>query len=283
MRRCVALIIDFPARYAARRLPGKLLADLGGMPVLQRAYEGAISCPRLDRLVVATDDDRDRAAVRALGADATLTSMAHVSGTDRVAEVDSRTAREVIVNIQGDEPFVNSAVLEEVVGPPIQADGPDMATLCKRVADGGTLEDRIVAKVVTDDARIALCCSRHPIPCPHREAVAAAWEHLGIYVHLRSFLLAFRRVPVGSLEKAEGPEQLRALQRGYRIAVVETRDPVGANVDTPNDLVRARTVLEAESERALSGDRAAQPNRSHSSRPGQHSPEQERRRLLPRV
>ncbi len=113
-----------PARYAARRFPGKLLADLGGEPVLQRVYEGAISCPRLDRVVVATDDDRIRAAVRAFGGDVALTSSAHVCGTDRVAEMGSRTACEVIVNIQGGEPFVNSAVLEEVVGPPFRLMGP---------------------------------------------------------------------------------------------------------------------------------------------------------------
>lgn len=234
-----------PARYAARRFPGKLLADLGGKPVLQRVYEGAISCPRLDRVVVATDDDRIRAAVRAFGGDVALTSSAHVSGTDRVAEVAGRTPCEVIVNIQGDEPFVNPAVLEQVVDPLTGVGGPDMATLCKRIDHRGTFEDPNVVKVVTDDAGMALYFSRSPIPCPHREAVVRAWEHIGIYAYRRSFLLAFSRMPPGSLEQAEGLEQLRALERGHRIAVVETRDHVGVSIDTPEDLERARTVLEA--------------------------------------
>ena len=158
-----------------------------------------------------------------------------------------------------------------------------MATLCKRVADGGTLEDRIVAKVVTVDAGNALYRSRSPSPSLHREAAAWAREHVGIDAYRWNFSPASSRTPPGSFEKAEGLKQLRAPERVYQVAVVETRDPVGASVDTPSDLLRVRTVLEAESERALSGDRAAQPNRSHSSRPGQHSPEQERRRLLPRV
>lgn len=234
-----------PARYAARRFPGKLLADLGGKPVLQRVYEGAISCPRLDRVVVATDDDRIRAAVRAFGGDVALTSSAHVSGTDRVAEVAGRTPCEVIVNIQGDEPFVNPAVLEQVVDPLTGVGGPDMATLCKRIDHPGTFEDPNVVKVVTDDAGMALYFSRSPIPCPHREAVVRAWEHIGIYAYRRNFLLAFSRMPPGSLEQAEGLEQLRALERGHRIAVVETRDHVGVSIDTPEDLERARTVLEA--------------------------------------
>ena len=234
-----------PARYAARRFPGKLLADLGGKPVLQRVYEGAISCPRLDRVVVATDDDRIRAAVRAFGGDVVLTSSAHVSGTDRVAEVAGRTACEVIVNIQGDEPFVNPSVLEQVVDPLIGVGGPDMATLCKGIDHRGTFEDPNVVKVVTDDAGTALYFSRSPIPCPHREAVVRAREHIGIYAYRRNFLLAFSRMPPGSLEQAEGLEQLRALERGHRIAVVETRDHVGVSIDTPEDLERARTVLEA--------------------------------------
>ncbi len=232
-----------PARYAARRFPGKLLADLGGKPVVQHVYEGASSCPLLDQVVVATDDSRVRDAVRAFGGEVTMTSASHVSGTDRVAEVAARSDASVVVNIQGDEPFVNAAVLEQVVTPLRGASGPPMATLCKSIGDRETFEDPNVVKVVTDDAGLALYFSRSPIPRPRRGAPRRAWEHIGIYSYRREFLLAFSRMTPGSLEMAEGLEQLRALERGYRIAVVRTRDHVGVSVDTPADLERARSVL----------------------------------------
>ena len=233
-----------PARYQARRFPGKLLADLGGKPVLQHVYEGASACARLDRVLVATDDERIHAEVRAFGGEVTLTSKAHLSGTDRVAEVAQRCVSDVVVNIQGDEPFVNSAVLGQVVGPLLGAGEWPMSTLCKPIQDRRTLEDPNVVKVVKDDAGLALYFSRSPIPNSHREPATSAWEHIGIYAYRREFLLAFSRMPPSSLERAEGLEQLRALERGHRIAVVETRDHVGVSIDTPQDLARARALLE---------------------------------------
>ena len=232
-----------PARYQSRRFPGKLLADLGGRPVLQHVYEGASACALLDRVLVATDDERIYQTVRSFSGEVEMTSAVHASGTDRVAEVARRSSAGIVVNIQGDEPFVNSAVLEQVVRPLLEPGSPEMATLCKPIPDPETFRDPNVVKVVTDDAGLAMYFSRSPIPCPRQPGPAQAREHIGIYSYRRESLLAFSGMSRSSLEAVEGLEQLRALQAGYRIAVVETSDHIGVSVDTPRDLERARAVL----------------------------------------
>ena len=240
----VSVLGVIPARFASRRFNGKLLASLGGKPLIPHVYERCSACPVLARVVVATDDSRIQAAVAAFGGHAVMTSPDHVSGTDRVAEVAAAEDGGIVVNIQGDEPFVNSRILEQVVQPLLDPAAPPMSTLCKRIEDPAVLADRNVVKVVTDRAGRALYFSRSPIPYPGRAQGSAAWEHIGIYAYRRDFLLSFSRMDPTPLEACEGLEQLRALEHGYRIAVVLTEDHVGVSVDTPEDLERARSLMQ---------------------------------------
>lgn len=232
-----------PARFASRRFEGKLLALLDGKPLVQHVFERAATCPLLDRVVVATDDSRILEAVLGFGGQAVMTSDTHVSGTDRVAEVASSDSARIVVNIQGDEPFVNARVLEQVVRPLLDPAAPPMATLCKRIEDRKTLQDPNVVKVVADRDGRALYFSRSPVPYPDRGHGFAAWEHIGIYAYRRDFLLAFSALEPTPLEGLEGLEQLRALEHGHSILVVPTRDHVGVSVDTPEDLEAARALV----------------------------------------
>ena len=234
-----------PARFASRRFEGKPLAMLGGKPLVQHVYERASECTAFDRLVVATDDARIRDAVEGFGGECVMTSPHHLSGTDRVAEVAESGTAAIVVNVQGDEPFVNARVLEQVVQPLLDPDGPPMATLCKRIDDPALLDDPNVVKVVANRAGEALYFSRSPIPYPGRASGCRAREHVGIYAYRRDFLLAFSRMEPTELEEVEGLEQLRALEHGHRIGVVPTEDHVGVSVDTPEDLERARSILRA--------------------------------------
>jgi 3-deoxy-manno-octulosonate cytidylyltransferase (CMP-KDO synthetase) len=246
-----------PARFASTRFPGKPLAPLAGRSVLQHVWQGATGGKRLARVVVATEDARIVEACRGFGAEAMLTSPDHPSGTDRVAEVVERIGErfDVIVNVQGDEPFVSGTSLERLVeafetGRPIE-----MATLAEPLLDGRELFDPHVVKVVTARDGRALYFSRSPIPF-HRGASAmhgmdfradlaerpgglkGYWKHQGIYAYTPAALFALREMPPSPLEKDEGLEQLRALQAGYTIQVLES-DWRSLAVDTPEDLARA--------------------------------------------
>ena len=235
-----------PARFASRRFEGKPLARLGGKPLVQHVYERAAACSLLERVVVATDDERIRRAVDRFGGRAVMTSPHHLSGTDRVAEVAASDPAGIVVNIQGDEPFVNARVLEQVVLPLLRKGSSPMSTLCKRIDRDELLADPNVVKVVRDLKGRALYFSRCPIPYRRRAGRRVVWEHIGIYAYRRDFLLDFSRLPPTELEAAEGLEQLRALEHGHGIEVVPTEDHIGASVDTPEDLHRARRIFRAD-------------------------------------
>ena len=216
---------------------------IGGRPLVQHVYEGAAACSLLERVLVATDDERIREAVEGFGGRAVMTSSRHLSGTDRVAEVAASDTAGIVVNIQGDEPFVNARVLDQVVRPLLDAGSPPMSTLCKRIDRPERLADPNVVKVVRDIKGRALYFSRCPIPYRRRTRRQVVWEHIGIYAYRRDFLLDFSRLQPTDLEAAEGLEQLRALEHGYGIEVVPTEDHVGVSVDTPEDLERARRIF----------------------------------------
>ncbi len=250
-----------PARFASTRFPGKALAPLGGRTLLERVWRRASDARRIERLVVATDDERIAAACRAFGAEAIMTSPAHASGTDRVAEVALGLERvfTVIVNVQGDEPFVTGTSLDLLVDAFESERPPEMATLAEPLAGADEIFDPNVVKVVTALDGRALYFSRAPIPYHRGSATRLAADfrggllgrpgglagyrkHQGIYAYRRETLLALTRLRPSPLEMDEGLEQLRALEAGLAIRVLDS-DFHSVAVDTPEDLARAESLL----------------------------------------
>jgi 3-deoxy-manno-octulosonate cytidylyltransferase (CMP-KDO synthetase) len=204
--------------------------------MLQHVWERASQARYLTDLVIATDDQRIRKAAERFGARVILTRDDHASGTDRVAEAASTSTAAVIVNIQGDEPMIDPFAIDAAVLGMLHDENVPMGTLKKRIERPHEITDPGVVKVVTDHQGNALYFSRAPIPY-HREGgaePAAYYKHVGLYVYDRDFLLAYSDLPVGPLERAERLEQLRALENGFRIRVVET-EYESLGVDTPED------------------------------------------------
>ena len=238
-----------PARYASTRFPGKPLAVLGGKTVIQRVYEQVKSV--LDEVYVATDDDRIFQCVEAFGGRAVMTRTDHKSGTDRIQEAVEKTgtSADVIINVQGDEPFIQPSQVETLMH---LFDDPDtqIGTLGKPFESLEAVENPNSPKIVTDNRGFALYFSRSVIPYI-RGVEPADWfgqypflKHLGIYAYRREVLAEVTRLPQSSLEKAESLEQLRWLQNGYRIRVGLT-DVETVGIDTPEDLQRAEQFLES--------------------------------------
>jgi 3-deoxy-manno-octulosonate cytidylyltransferase (CMP-KDO synthetase) len=236
-----------PARLAATRLPDKPLADIGGKPMIRHVYERAQRASRLSRVLVATPDPAIFDAVRAFGGEAVMTSDAHRSGTDRVAEAAAALPAEfeVIVNVQGDEPLVDPATIDAVLEPFAADPSVVMASLMCPLPEGRESDPNVV-KVVTTLDGFALYFSRSPLPFRRAaDAPYAPRQHVGLYAYRRDFLARLTALPPTPLERAESLEQLRVLEHGYRIKMVETpRAP--ESVDTPEDLERARALFAAE-------------------------------------
>ena len=236
-----------PARFASSRFPGKALTPIAGKPMLQHVYERASQARYLTKVIIATDDERIRDAARAFGALVRMTRPDHASGTDRVAEVADSDAASVIVNIQGDEPLIDPEAIDVAALALLADDDLPMATLKKRIEDPSEIANPNVVKVVSDLAGNAIYFSRCPIPyvrdggAVHHQQVH--YKHIGLYVYRREFLLAYSGLPVGPLERVERLEQLRALENGYRVGVVET-EYESLGVDTPEDLERVAALFE---------------------------------------
>lgn len=216
--------------------------------MLQHVWERASQARYLSSLVIATDDERIRAAAEQFSAKVVITRSDHPSGTDRVAEAASASHAQLIVNIQGDEPMIDPAAIDAAVLGVLDDDDTPMGTLKTRIYREADLSDPNVVKVVTDARGNALYFSRSPVPFVREPADPASrhiahFKHLGLYVYRRDFLLQYPDLPVGPLERAERLEQLRALENGFRIRVVETDyDSVG--VDTPEDWERISAMFE---------------------------------------
>jgi 3-deoxy-manno-octulosonate cytidylyltransferase (CMP-KDO synthetase) len=237
-----------PARYGSSRFPGKVLALLASKTMLQWVYERAQLARYLTSTIIATDDERVYAAARAFGARVRMTSPEHLSGTDRCAEVASAENAEIVVNIQGDEPFIDPAAIDAAILPLAHEPEILMGTLKKRIEDPREIRDPNVVKVVTDAAGDAIYFSRCPIPYDRDGSESIAhYKHIGLYVYQRDFLLNYPTLPVGPLERAERLEQLRALENGHRIRVVET-EYESFGVDTPEDLERVSKMFQVTSE-----------------------------------
>jgi 3-deoxy-manno-octulosonate cytidylyltransferase (CMP-KDO synthetase) len=208
-------------------------------------------------VIVATDDERIANAVRGFGGDVRMTSASHRSGTDRLAEVAQTIDCDLIVNVQGDEPLIEPAMIDEAVAPFAAEPELRMSTLRRRLEDPADFRNPNVTKVVVDRDGYALYFSRAPIPHVREDSPAApAWRHVGLYVYRRECLLLLARLPPTVLEQSEALEQLRALEHGIRIKTIETHyDSVG--VDTPDDLERVRNLLGADKAPAASPSAAA--------------------------
>ena len=230
-----------PARYASTRLPGKPLRDIAGKPMIVRVYERALRARLVQDVVVATDDERIRAAVEAHGGHAVMTGADHATGTDRLAEVAARmTDYDLIINVQGDEPLIEPSVIDALVEPFLADDRLAMATAKTEITDEEEQENPNNVKVITDKSGNALYFSRARIPYA-RVPGAKVYKHIGIYAYRRDFLLAYARMAQTPLELSESLEQLRALENGYRIRVIET-DAVFIGVDTEEDLIAVNEV-----------------------------------------
>lgn len=213
--------------------------------MLQHVWERASMARYLTGTLIATDDERVYEAARAFGARVRMTRADHVSGTDRAAEIASAENAELVVNIQGDEPLLDPAAIDAAILPMVHDPEIAMGTLKKRIEDPREISDPNVVKVVTNHSGGAIYFSRFPIPYVRDQATPPAhYKHVGLYVYRRDFLLAYPALSVGPLEQAERLEQLRALENGYAIRVVETEyDSLG--VDTPEDLTRVAELFEA--------------------------------------
>jgi len=238
-----------PARYDSTRFPGKPLALLCGKPLVQWVWERACRATMIDRVVVATDDERIRSAVESFGGEVCMTAPSHPSGTDRVAEVAERFQCDFVVNIQGDEPLLDPRMLEQAVRALVDGSSYDVATLCKRIESRTEIEASSVVKVVKRYGGEALYFSRHPIPFNRDGRTEPHYfKHVGLYVFRKESLRKIVRLPVSPLEDAEKLEQLRVLENGFRILVEETEfDSIG--VDTPEDLEQAERLVACNTKR----------------------------------
>ena len=255
------IIAIIPARLFSTRLPNKLLLPIGGRPLILWTLAQAKKAKNISRVIVAADSTEIVRVVEESGNEAVLTSAAHQSGSDRIAEVaEMLPANSIIVNVQGDEPLISPRTIEKAIDAMLNDDSIEMATTCEPIDDLNDILSSDVVKVVTDEKDFALYFSRLPIPFP-REAVKKHGglenalrndvtllplfrKHTGLYVYRREFLLRYTKLPQTVLEKTELLEQLRALGNGAKIKVVEvTEGSIG--VDTKEDFERVRMILES--------------------------------------
>jgi 3-deoxy-manno-octulosonate cytidylyltransferase (CMP-KDO synthetase) len=240
------VVVVIPARYGSTRLPGKPLVSLNGQPMIQRVYERAKSARRVDRVIVATDDDRILKAVTSFGGEARMTRPDHRTGTERVAEVAAHVEGEVFVNVQGDEPLLDPAAVDTAVAALLEEPQAAVATVATPIKVPGDIMDPNVVKVVLDFDDNALYFSRAPIPWVRDTGNAIQvrhLKHLGLYVFQRVALLEYPTLPQGELERIEQLEQLRWLENGSKIRVAEVEHDA-ISVDVPEDVARVEKLLQ---------------------------------------
>ncbi|TVQ40501.1 MAG: 3-deoxy-manno-octulosonate cytidylyltransferase [Spirochaetaceae bacterium] len=239
-----------PARYASTRLPGKPLKDICGKPMIQHVYERVMEARLIDDVVVATDDRRIADAVNEFGGRVVLTREDHPNGTSRAAEVVAAMDVDIVVNIQGDEPLIRSEMIDELAQVMIDDRTLTSATLCYRIPPDQHANPGVV-KVVRDHQSYALYFSRSLIPYPRNAEDHRVYEHIGIYAYTRPFLLTYSELSDTPLCITESLEQLKILEHGYRMKVIETRVAYEAlSVDTEEDLERVRELVAGEIDQA---------------------------------
>jgi len=246
-----SVLAVIPARYGSTRLPGKPLAAIAGRPMIQHVVERVRQAGNITRVVVATDDERIKKAVEGFGGEAVLTRSDHRTGTDRVAEVAAHIAADIYVNVQGDEPLIDPATIDAVAAEILDDESVQIATPCSAITLQNEIMDPNIVKAVRDFEGNALYFSRAPVPWVRDSvAVVAArhWKHIGLYAFRRDALLEFPTLPPGELERLEQLEQLRWLENGFHIRIVETEyDAV--SVDVPADIQRVEQILRSSTSR----------------------------------
>ncbi|MCV2484686.1 3-deoxy-manno-octulosonate cytidylyltransferase [Flavobacterium sp. SH_e] len=239
------IIAVIPARYASTRFPAKLMQDLGGKTVILRTYEAAVSTKLFDDVFVVTDSDLIFDEIVSNGGKAIMSIKEHESGSDRIAEAVANLDVDIVVNVQGDEPFTEAEPLAQVLS--VFKNDPDkkidLASLMREITNEDEINNPNNVKVVVDQSQFALYFSRSVIPYPREKNVGVRYfQHIGIYAFRKQALLDFYSLPMKSLEASEKLEQLRYLEFGKRIKMVETSH-VGIGIDTAEDLERARAML----------------------------------------
>ena len=239
------VIAVIPARYASTRFPAKLMQDLGGKTVISRTYEAAINTNLFDDVFVVTDSDLIFNEIISNGGKAIRSSKEHESGSDRIAEAVSNLDVDIVVNVQGDEPFIDKDSLEKLVQ--VYKNDcnceVDLVSMMREITDIQDIQNPNNVKVVVDQSGFALYFSRSVIPYPRETNVGVRYfQHVGIYAFRKQALIDFYHLPMKSLEASEKLEQLRYLEYGKRIKMVETNH-VGIGIDTPEDLEKARRLL----------------------------------------
>jgi 3-deoxy-manno-octulosonate cytidylyltransferase (CMP-KDO synthetase) len=243
------VVAVIPARYASERLPAKPLADICGKPMVQHVYERAARAATVQRVIVATDDERIADVVRSFGGEVRLTPVECASGSDRIALVaHDLEGTELIVNVQGDEPLIPADMIDQTVRLVLGDPTLEVGTVVRKVTDPADLTNPAVVKVVLDRRGRCLYFSRSPIPHVRGTEArrwaeqTACYKHFGLYVFRRAFLLAYAAMAPTPLEQAEKLEQLRILEHGYGIGAVITEHE-SVPVDTPQDLERVRALM----------------------------------------
>ena len=237
------LLAVIPSRYASQRFPGKPLVAIGGKPMVQWIYEAATSCEVFDEVIVATDDQRIADAVAGFGGQCMMTSSEHQTGTDRVAEVArSYPSASVVVNVQGDQPFVTNDILTRLVQPYLDGETPDMTTVACPLVGEQTYRDPNTVKVVCDQHMLAMFFSRSPIPYYRTQVEAPVYHHMGLYAFSAAFIQHYAELTPTPFEQCEQLEQLRVLEHGYRIRV-SLIDRAIPEVNTPDDLIVAEKLM----------------------------------------
>lgn len=233
-----------PARYQASRFPAKLMQDLGGKPVIVRTYEAAVNTQLFDEVYVVTDSEVISEVISAIGGKVIMSREKHESGSDRIAEAVEDMEVDIVINVQGDEPFIDAVSLAKIIDV-FKADTQkeiDLASLMTPISDWEEISNPNTVKVIVDNQNFALYFSRSPIPYPRdKEVEATYYKHKGIYAFRKRALMDFKRLPMLTLEAKEKIEAIRFLEYGKKIKMVETH-VTGIEIDTPEDLDRARQV-----------------------------------------
>ena len=236
------IVVIIPARYNSTRFEGKPLAEINGKPMIYHVYQRSKMAKCVDDVIVATDDERIKNVVEEFNGKVVMTSNEHKSGTDRIAEVARNIDADIIVNVQGDEPLIEPKAIEQAIMPLIDDENVMMCTLMTKITNEAEYGDPNIVKVVTDNKGFALYFSRSLIPYPREKERLKIYKHIGIYVYRKDFLLEFANLQPTQLEQIECLEQLRVLENGFKIKVIETNyDSI--SVDTPRDLEIVQNIM----------------------------------------